>query len=90
MVSIKADIQPEDYRKRVSTSLPENEYSLLNFIAYCLYPPLYIAGPIMTFNDFIWQVRPLNREVLRLRSAIQRQSLVGNNYLMPSVSYSVC
>jgi D-alanyl-lipoteichoic acid acyltransferase DltB (MBOAT superfamily) len=57
MLSIRADIQPEDYRKRVSTSLPEDEYSLLNFIAYCLYPPLYIAGPIMTFNDFIWQVR---------------------------------
>lgn len=56
-VLTKADIQPEDYRKRVSTSLPENEYSLLNFVAYCLYPPLYIAGPIITFNDFIWQVR---------------------------------
>jgi hypothetical protein len=21
-----------------------------------LYAPLYIAGPIMTFNDFLWQV----------------------------------
>jgi hypothetical protein len=29
---------------------------MLNFFAYCLYPPLYIAGPIITFNDFIWQV----------------------------------
>lgn len=25
-------------------------------MAYGLYPPLYIAGPIMTFNDFLWQV----------------------------------
>jgi D-alanyl-lipoteichoic acid acyltransferase DltB (MBOAT superfamily) len=88
MIWTKADIQPEDYRKRVSTSLPENEYSLLNFVAYCLYPPLYIAGPIITFNDFIWQVRLLNQGVLRLRSAIQRQSLVGNNSLMLSASYS--
>jgi len=53
----RADGQsPENHRKRVSTSLPEEDYSLLNFIAYCLYPPLYIAGPIMTFNDFVWQV----------------------------------
>lgn len=28
----------------------------MNLIAYTLYPPLYIAGPIMTFNDFICQV----------------------------------
>ena len=34
-------------------------YGLINYVAYCLYPPLYIAGPIMTFNDFIWQVSRL-------------------------------
>ena len=48
---------PSDYRQRVKTSLPEEEYSFANFVAYCLYPPLYIAGPIITFNDFMWQVR---------------------------------
>ncbi|KAI0353656.1 MBOAT-domain-containing protein [Trametes cingulata] len=32
-------------------------YSFLHYIAYVLYPPLYIAGPIMTFNDFMWQLR---------------------------------
>jgi D-alanyl-lipoteichoic acid acyltransferase DltB (MBOAT superfamily) len=31
-------------------------YSFVNYIAYALYPPLYIAGPIITFNDFMWQV----------------------------------
>ena len=29
----------------------------MNFLAFAIYPPLYIAGPIMTFNDFMWQVR---------------------------------
>ncbi|WVO15491.1 hypothetical protein L204_103149 [Cryptococcus depauperatus] len=48
---------PVDHRNRVRMSLPEEEYSFINYIAYCLYPPLYIAGPIMTFNDFIWQIR---------------------------------
>lgn len=47
---------PSDSRTRMSASVPESEYSLLNYIAYTLYPPLYIAGPIMTFNDFMWQL----------------------------------
>ncbi|GFZ47191.1 Glycerol uptake protein 1 [Saitozyma sp. JCM 24511] len=51
---------PSDYRNRVTRSLTEEDYSLINFLAYCLYPPLYIAGPIITFNDFVWQLkRPL-------------------------------
>ena len=32
-------------------------YTYMNYVAYLLYPPLYIAGPIITFNDFMWQVR---------------------------------
>ncbi|KAF9554748.1 MBOAT-domain-containing protein [Agrocybe pediades] len=41
------------------TSTPHNaaDYSVLNYVAYVLYPPLYIAGPIMTFNDFMWQFK---------------------------------
>ncbi|KAH9930065.1 MBOAT-domain-containing protein [Fomitopsis serialis] len=34
---------------------PSDTYSYMNYIAYVLYPPLYIAGPIMAFNDFMWQ-----------------------------------
>lgn len=33
-------------------------YSYMTYMSYVLYPPLYIAGPIMTFNDFLWQVCP--------------------------------
>lgn len=32
-------------------------YGFVNYLTYILYAPLYIAGPIMTFNDFMWQVR---------------------------------
>lgn len=46
-------------KQRQTTSHPEEMYSFLNYIAYTLYPPLYITGPIMTFNDFVWQVRPI-------------------------------
>ena len=31
-------------------------YGFVNYLTYILYAPLYIAGPIMTFNDFMWQV----------------------------------
>ncbi|OXB36240.1 hypothetical protein LQV05_004548 [Cryptococcus neoformans] len=48
---------PTEYRKRVQTSAAEQDFSFINYMAYCLYPPLYIAGPIMTFNDFLWQLR---------------------------------
>ena len=44
----------DKHRPRVNHSL--DTYSYLNYAAYALYPPLYIAGPIMTFNDFMWQV----------------------------------
>jgi len=44
-------------KQRASTFHELEAYSFLNFIAYAVYPPLYIAGPIMTFNDFFWQTK---------------------------------
>ncbi|KAF8556486.1 MBOAT-domain-containing protein [Imleria badia] len=32
-------------------------YTYANYLAYVLFPPLYIAGPILTFNNFMWQLR---------------------------------
>jgi protein-cysteine N-palmitoyltransferase HHAT len=43
-------------KQRTALSHPHEMYSFTNYLAYVLYPPLYIAGPIMTFNDFLWQV----------------------------------
>jgi D-alanyl-lipoteichoic acid acyltransferase DltB (MBOAT superfamily) len=42
---------------RIEAPLPASNYNLLNFMAYALYLPLYLAGPIITFNDFIAQSR---------------------------------
>ena len=30
-----------------------SEYTFWNYMSYILYPPLYVAGPIMSFNDFM-------------------------------------
>jgi len=44
-----------DDKKRATVFHSLATYSFGNYIAYVLYAPLYIAGPIITFNDFMWQ-----------------------------------
>ena len=46
-----------NHKLRTGTPHHLEMYSFANYIAYVLYPPLYIAGPIITFNDYMWQVR---------------------------------
>ncbi|KAH8986223.1 hypothetical protein EDB86DRAFT_3082942 [Lactarius hatsudake] len=43
-------------KKRAAIFHPRATYTFANYLAYALYAPLYIAGPILTFNDFMWQV----------------------------------
>ncbi|TKY85492.1 hypothetical protein EX895_005654 [Sporisorium graminicola] len=45
------------YQQRTRLTQHLEEYSLSNYLLYALYPPLFIAGPIMTFNDFTSQLR---------------------------------
>lgn len=42
-------------RERLSAPLPVEDYLLSNYLAYLLYAPLFIGGPILTFNDYIYQ-----------------------------------
>ena len=48
-------------RSRVQGALLEPEiYTFSSFLAYALYLPLFVAGPIITFNNFVSQVaRPV-------------------------------
>ncbi|RKP12464.1 MBOAT, membrane-bound O-acyltransferase family-domain-containing protein, partial [Piptocephalis cylindrospora] len=50
-------------KQRVQRPLPLSEYSLLHYLAYTLYLPLFLAGPIITFNDFITQIRLPRKEL---------------------------
>ena len=43
-------------KKRAAVFHSQETYTFSNYLAYTLYAPLYIAGPIITFNDFMWQV----------------------------------
>lgn len=46
---------------------PTRDFTFRNYLAYALYAPLYLTGPILTFNDYISQLRyrPLSIEVSR-------------------------
>ncbi|KAI0064952.1 MBOAT-domain-containing protein [Artomyces pyxidatus] len=56
-------------KQRTTTFHPLEVYSYRNYIAYVLYPPLYVAGPIMTFNDFMWQLTA--PKTITARSTVQ-------------------
>ncbi|KAJ9647189.1 glycerol transporter [Coniosporium tulheliwenetii] len=44
-------------RDRVSSPAKPGDYSFRSYFAYATYSPLYLAGPILTFNDYISQLR---------------------------------
>lgn len=44
-------------RERINANLDISDYNLFNYFSYLFYAPLFIAGPILTFNDFFIQSR---------------------------------
>ncbi|RDA93250.1 hypothetical protein CP533_6480 [Ophiocordyceps camponoti-saundersi (nom. inval.)] len=44
-------------RERVLTGAEPGDFSFRNYVAYAVYAPLYLAGPILTFNDYVAQSR---------------------------------
>lgn len=44
-------------RDRLKISADVKEYSFRNYVAYTIYAPLYLTGPILTFNDYICQCK---------------------------------
>ncbi|KAK0650324.1 Glycerol uptake protein 1 [Lasiodiplodia hormozganensis] len=55
-------------RDRVSTPAKPADYTFRNYVAYALYSPLYNAGPILTFNDYISQQRYCVPSITRERN----------------------
>lgn len=54
-------------RDRVSTPAQASDYDFKNYLAYVLYSPLYLAGPIVNFNDYIHQLRYPSPSLTRSR-----------------------
>ena len=57
-------------RDRVNIPAKPEDYSFQNYLAYALYSPLYIAGPILTFNEYISQARYAPKTITAQRTAI--------------------
>ncbi|KAI8596147.1 MBOAT-domain-containing protein [Dissophora ornata] len=51
------DRTPTSDKDRVVMPAFAEDYCFTYYLAYTLYAPLYISGPIITFNDFISQLR---------------------------------
>ncbi|KAJ1947550.1 glycerol transporter [Kickxella alabastrina] len=48
---------PVTEKDRIERSCFKPDYCFVNYWAYLLYPPLYLTGPIITFNNFVSQMR---------------------------------
>ena len=55
----KKQLDPANLSERDRVGIPASaqDFSFRNYLAYTLYSPLYLAGPILTFNDYISQTR---------------------------------
>lgn len=68
------EASPSTSKQRVAAPLPAaGDYGLWPYLTYLLYPPLYLAGPIITFQDFGWQRKRAGTRV----SALQVGWLAG-------------
>ncbi|TGJ86681.1 hypothetical protein E0Z10_g2079 [Xylaria hypoxylon] len=65
----KKQLDPSSLSERDRISIPaqSKDFSFRNYVAYAIYAPLYLTGPIITFNDYISQLRykPASVEISR-------------------------
>ncbi|KAI1091822.1 MBOAT-domain-containing protein [Rostrohypoxylon terebratum] len=56
---IEKQVDPSSLSERDRVSIPAEakDFSFRNYVAYAIYAPLYLTGPIITFNDYISQLR---------------------------------
>ncbi|KAJ5081604.1 Glycerol uptake protein 1 [Penicillium alfredii] len=57
-------------RDRVKIPAEQAVFNMRNYIAYVLYSPLYLAGPILTFNDYVSQQRYTPPSLTRTRTLL--------------------
>ncbi|KAK0673351.1 putative glycerol transporter protein [Cercophora samala] len=55
----KKNLDPSSLSERDRIALPAQpgDYTFKNYVGYAVYAPLYLTGPIITFNDYISQSR---------------------------------
>ncbi|KAJ1765729.1 glycerol transporter [Coemansia sp. RSA 1813] len=76
-------------KDRIEHSCVAADYSFANYWAYLMYPPLYLTGPIITFNNFIAQMRYPPQGISRKTTAIYGARLVASLLLMELILHTV-
>ncbi|KAF2835772.1 glycerol uptake protein 1 [Patellaria atrata CBS 101060] len=68
----KKQLDPSNLSERDRICIPAKsaDFSFRNYFAYILYSPLYLTGPIITFNDFMSQSRYRPGSITRSRTAL--------------------
>jgi protein-cysteine N-palmitoyltransferase HHAT len=68
----KKQLDPSNLSERNRVTIPAKpaDFSFRNYLAYALYSPLYLAGPILTFNDYISQNKFKAPSITRERTTL--------------------
>ncbi|KAF2129894.1 glycerol:H+ symporter-like protein [Dothidotthia symphoricarpi CBS 119687] len=68
----KKQLDPSNLSERDRVTIPAKptDFSFRNYFAYTMYSPLYLAGPIITFNDYIAQSRHRPHSITRKRTTL--------------------
>eukprot|EP00667_Euglena_gracilis_P006672 EG_transcript_6729 len=78
---------PPTYRALAETHRPLDRYSVLNYYAYLLYLPLYVAGPICSFNAWQVQMEHPQTEYKRKDLGFYSLRIANNLFLLEFFSY---
>ncbi|CAM9504385.1 unnamed protein product [Phaeothamnion confervicola] len=81
------DVEAAAYKHIVVTPRPTTDYSYSCFMAYVLYAPLYIAGPILPFNAFAAQMHQPQRSYPPARLALYALRWVAALALMEGLGH---
>lgn len=81
---------------RSITNLTISSYNIRNYFSYLLYIPLFLSGPIITFNNFYSQMRspiPISFQYkalyfLRLMAAIFIMEWIMHNFYVVAIQNS--
>lgn len=87
--SLTSSDRIEDYKTDLNTNKlranqnsPLKSFNLVNYFAYVLYAPLYLAGPIITYNDWYHQVKNGNKNITKSLLIKRGLNLLGCMLLM--------
>lgn len=59
MTCMECDVMSDSLcvKGNIEKSLGIDDYCYINYLLYLLYAPLYLAGPIISFNNFMHQIK---------------------------------